>query len=538
MGLLEKVLGNYSKGELQGWVPEHSIRFIKDVFNEEIAKEKLIQLTLSGSIVSRLAEQGARNKFISRMSEADLIQLLELFGLDEIDEKSITKDTFEEVKKLASNHLDQFMKAIGIYDQWAAYKISTRNLPSIKEINSSYGMYPYQKEISLKVSKTIQTTPSSKRIIHLPTGAGKTRVAMNIVCDFFRRNLDTVVVWIGPSNELCNQAYEEFSKAWALLGSEDKRCYKFFDKPDLPLSGITDGIVIASIHQLYSAKKNGNELHFQYLAENCGLIVFDEAHQIIAPTYLETVEELRRSLSSSFLLGLTATPGRGSHEIGEEDVMLSSYFEDKKITMKAPGYESPVQYLIDQGYLAQPTFSSLTYVLPEFKKHEVDSVDKEDEKIDLLSEVDGRNQAILQTVNEEYKKGSFIVVFACNVQHAIDISFALNYKGIPSTYVTSKTDSSESQKEKVARYKKGDVRVIVNYGILATGFDAPKTNVAVIARPTKSLVLYSQMVGRAMRGAKSGGNRNCRIYTVKDDVKEFTNVNYAFMNWNANYIEE
>ncbi|MDG6774615.1 DEAD/DEAH box helicase family protein [Thiomicrorhabdus sp. ZW0627] len=538
MNLIKKVLGNYSKGELQALIPDHSIKFINDVSDKELTKESLINLILSDSIVSMLDDKKTRDKFISRMSESDLLLILQGVGIDIGDSSSITANTYDEVKKYAANNIEIFMAVLGISELWVSYSYATEDLPSIKEVVPQYGMYPYQKEIAIKVREVIQKQPSAKRIIHLPTGAGKTRVAMNVICDFFRNNVGSVIVWIGPSNELCNQAYEEFTKAWKALGSEDKRCYRFFDSPGIPLSGITDGLLIASIHQLYAKRKNGNELHFKQLAKNCRLIIFDEAHQIIAPTYLETVSELRDSLSSSFLLGLTATPGRGSHEIGDEDRQLSKYFEDKKITMKAPGYESPVQYLIDQGYLAQPNFFPLTYVLPEYQKEEVESKLSEKEKIDLLSNVDGRNLAIMQTVKEEYENGSFIVVFACNVQHAIDISYALNFEGIPSTYITSKTDSSESQKEKVARYKRGDVRVIVNFGILATGFDAPKTNVAVISRPTTSLVLYSQMVGRAMRGYKSGGNLECRIYTVKDDIKEFTNVNYAFVNWNINYIEE
>ena len=58
--------------------------------------------------------------------------------------------------------------------------------------------------------------------------------------------------------------------------------------------------------------------------------------------------------------------------------------------------------------------------------------------------------------------------------------------------------------------------VMVNYGVLTTGFDAPATSAALIARPTRSLVLYSQMVGRATRGTRVGGNAQAEIVTVVD----------------------
>ena len=71
-----------------------------------------------------------------------------------------------------------------------------------------------------------------------------------------------------------------------------------------------------------------------------------------------------------------------------------------------------------------------------------------------------------------------------------------------------------------------------NYGILTTGFDAPKTSCALIARPTDSLVLYSQMVGRAIRGIKAGGNLDAEIVTVVDTcLPGFDKINNAFFNW-------
>ena len=72
--------------------------------------------------------------------------------------------------------------------------------------------------------------------------------------------------------------------------------------------------------------------------------------------------------------------------------------------------------------------------------------------------------------------------------------------------------------EIIDRYKSPDdaAMAILNYGVLTAGFDAPRTSCVVIGRPTNSLVLYSQMVGRALRGPKSGGNRTCQIYTVAD----------------------
>lgn len=80
--------------------------------------------------------------------------------------------------------------------------------------------------------------------------------------------------------------------------------------------------------------------------------------------------------------------------------------------------------------------------------------------------------------------------------------------------------------------------VVVNYGVLTTGFDAPATSAAVIARPTRSLVLYSQMVGRATRGTRAGGNEKAEIVTVVDPhLPGFGSVADAFKNWEDVWYE-
>jgi superfamily II DNA or RNA helicase len=74
--------------------------------------------------------------------------------------------------------------------------------------------------------------------------------------------------------------------------------------------------------------------------------------------------------------------------------------------------------------------------------------------------------------------------------------------------------------------------VLCNFGILTTGFDAPRTSAALIARPTTSLVLYSQMVGRAIRGIRAGGNEFATVVTAVDSgLPGFGDVGEAFLNW-------
>ncbi|MCY3950048.1 MAG: helicase-related protein, partial [Acidimicrobiaceae bacterium] len=105
--------------------------------------------------------------------------------------------------------------------------------------------------------------------------------------------------------------------------------------------------------------------------------------------------------------------------------------------------------------------------------------------------------------------------------------------GLQADCITGVTESARRQRA-ISRFKRSGRRaqVLVNYGVLTTGFDAPKASAAVIARPTMSLVLYSQMVGRVIRGPLAGGTESCEIVTVADtSLPGFGNIAEAFLNW-------
>ena len=96
-------------------------------------------------------------------------------------------------------------------------------------------------------------------------------------------------------------------------------------------------------------------------------------------------------------------------------------------------------------------------------------------------------------------------------------------------------ESNERHRDRAIREFKSESEtpmVLVNFGVSTSGFDAPKASAVVIARPTQSLVLYSQMVGCAIRGVRAGGTDSCEIATVVDlSLSGFGDVAEAFMNW-------
>ena len=273
------------------------------------------------------------------------------------------------------------------------------------------------------------------------------------------------------------------------------------------------------------------------LADRVSLTIIDEAHQAIAPTYAAILTALYSKRPRNALLGLTATPGRSWSDISE-DRKLSDYFDGRKVTLEVEGYEDPVTFLIDQKYLARPVFHTLNsdtgIKLSGATVNELFSaIDVPEYILDRLGTDTQRNLKILSAVEDLLQRHHRVIVFAPSVENARILTAILSLRGHEAFVVTGESNASERERI-IRRFKSNANRalVLVNYSVLTTGFDAPATSAAVIARPTRSLVLYSQMVGRATRGTRAGGNDEAEIVTVIDPyLPGFGSIADAFKNW-------
>ncbi len=153
--------------------------------------------------------------------------------------------------------------------------------------------------------------------------------------------------------------------------------------------------------------------------------------------------------------------------------------------------------------------------------------------LERLAEDEQRNLAIIARCEQLQEIHQRMILFAASVFHAHLIANVLRARGLTASAITTRTPS-EQRKNLINAFKspEGPPRILCNFGVLTTGFDAPQTSCVVIARPTSSLVLYSQMVGRAIRGPLAGGNENATIVTVIDQaLPGFRSVAEAFANW-------
>ena len=409
-------------------------------------------------------------------------------------------------------------------------------------ICAGYGLFKHQRIAADNVILSLTKAPK-KVVLHMPTGSGKTRTAMHIISLHLKDNEPTVVCWLAQNAELLEQAANEFEYAWNYLGNRQVELIRFWGNRNPDIMSVNDGLVVSGLGKMhaYDNREPANMLRF---ADRTSLIVIDEAHQAIAPTYSSILTALYTKRPKNALLGLTATPGRTWSDI-LEDQKLSDYFDNEKVTLQVDGYSDAVTFLINEGYIAKPIFKTLNSdagVQMSVKDIEnlSESIDIPDTILAMLGADTRRNLQIVTAVEELITRHNRIIVFASSVHNAKLLTAILIFRGVEASIVTGETNTSA--RERIIRRFKSSVStamVLINYGVLTTGFDAPSISAAVIARPTRSLVLYSQMVGRAIRGPKAGGNKEAEIITVVDpNLPGFGSIADAFKNWEDVWNEQ
>ena len=124
------------------------------------------------------------------------------------------------------------------------------------------------------------------------------------------------------------------------------------------------------------------------------------------------------------------------------------------------------------------------------------------------------------------------IVFACSVPHAKMLSAMLTLEGIDNSLVISEMGPVERKKAIDAfKDRNNSTNIIINYEVLTTGFDSKNIRCVFITRPTHSVVLYSQMLGRGLRGPMMGGNEECLLVDIEDNLQAFDNES-AFSHFN------
>lgn len=533
---MSDVWKKFSKAELQKFIGLETLERLETIIpivdaettdsDRIYSKEVLSQIFNSFSGPDLIGDKAFRTQLLNHLTSEQLDNLL-LINTIKNDALSFE----EKVNKIASKgwkditFCQNFVNELSLPEEF----LPVREKQEDFEISIAPSTYPlkvlkdYQSNVFHAALRKLEPN-FSRFIIQMPTGSGKTRTAMEIIS----HKLNDIpaghtVVWLAHSDELCEQAYECFLQVWPHIGQHNVRVVRCWGtKAKFPSSSAERTLVIGGFPKLFSLLEKDSHL-FQKLNSKIDLVVVDEAHKVLAPTYKKVTKALMGERSR--VIGLTATPGRSTID-AEENKALADFFFGEIITINA-GNDSVINFLRERQVLAKveydPLISQAKYELTEKEKTHIQQFfDIPPELLKKIGSDDIRNIEILKKLQIECEKDKRILFFACSVEHSKFICAMLIYLGYKAAHIDGFTSRGRRQTI-INQFKKGELQIICNFGVLSTGFDAPKTDVVFISRPTASIVLYSQMIGRGLRGPAIGGTRTCKVIDVKDNIVGFSN---------------
>lgn len=401
---------------------------------------------------------------------------------------------------------------------------------------SGIQLYEHQKRAIHDLDKWKSTGSGGAGLLVLPTGGGKTLTAtywlMKSILDSGGK-----VLWIAHRHELLNQSFGAFVRVCYQDLSPHKQEYRY-----RILSGQHDKAVhIRPEDDILIASKSSlaHDLsHIQrWIRANCNHIcmVIDEAHHAPASEYRKLLKTMQDYGGAFRLLGLTATPFRTAEK---EQGLLSKLFPDDILS------KTDLRTLIEQGILSEPDFRSVDTNIKMADWFHAEDADALLDKIinekgfdfdspgtlgmeaaKLIAAHSERNRLIVDTYVNNRETYGKTLVFAINVDMAIALSTLFRERGICCDYVVSSlrdpatgvNRTNEQNQAVIQKFRDGDLDVLVNVNILTEGTDLPQVQTVFLTRPTKSTILMTQMIGRALRGERAGGTAKAYIVSFVDD---------------------
>jgi DNA repair protein RadD len=532
MASLDKIISRADVEALEAFIGKPAVKLLALVDQELIRsvplRDVLFELKDQWSVAT---DPDSWPLLVDLMTHDEASELLTACGI------TPSSDPWASLRSLRIGKNLNIQTAIGLFLGVSQPAVEQKaEIPSIVPITPVYGLFAHQDLAADKVYDKLSDR-LQRVVLHMPTGAGKTRTAMHVISKYLNNHAGSTALWLAYSEELCEQAAEEFQKCWHHLGRRSTELTRFWGSFEADLTALSGGLVVAGLGKTY--KRIIDDLQFgAQLGNRVGLIVIDEAHQAVAPTYALLLDALQAAGTESAILGLTATPGRTWNDL-DEDRKLAQFFDNQKVTLEVEGYTNPIDYLIDEGYLAKPTYRTLAYGgntgLSESDLDRIESeLDIPKQILESLALDEQRNLRIVVEAEALATRHTRILVFCPTVENAELVATTIQAHGrCAARAVSGKTPTYDRENHiRWFREESDDARILCNFGVLTTGFDAPKTSAVLIARPTKSLVLFSQMVGRGTRGPKAGGNHEAEIVTVVDtSLPGFRSLAESFTNW-------
>ena len=309
----------------------------------------------------------------------------------------------------------------------------------------------------------------------MPTGTGKTIMFVSIARDLFdwgaAHKKAVKILFLAHRIELIDQISEKLGAMYHLahgLIAAQSREQKFY------------GLQVGSVQTLVRRLDRWEEKEFDF-------VIIDEAHHVKADSY----KKILKTFPKAKVLGVTATPYRMSHDSfrPEFDELITSMPVSKFIKQR---------WLCDYEYYSIKPDSKIQMDINSISRFALDG-DFLDEASAAVMDKDEIRANIVATY-EKYARGKKGIVYTITKAHNLHVCAQYTKRGYKAVAIDDSTPAS-TRKQYVDDFRRGKIEIICNVNIFSEGFDCPDLEFIQLARPTKSLSMYLQQVGRGLRPA-------------------------------------
>jgi DNA repair protein RadD len=356
----------------------------------------------------------------------------------------------------------------------------------------------YQRECVNKIIEDISRPNNSLCVV--PTGGGKSIIIAEAV-----RLYGEPTLIIQPTKEILEQNYAKL--------------LQYVDKEDIGIYSASMGekeighYTFATIGSIYKSPEFFK--HFK-------LVFLDEAHNLNPKSLTGMFTKFLKAIGNPKVIGFTATPYRLDTmyvDWGSNDARLVTTI---KLINRMKGffwgriiYNMSMQDLIDKGYLCTPTYIDASVI----EQSEI-PLNKSRSEFDLIGfdrMMESKQEKLLRAVEWGQECSRSVLVFCSSVRQATNMQKIVQGSAV----VTAKTPAKE--RDQIIRdFKEHRIKTVFNVGVLTTGFDHPSLDCIILMRPTRSIMLYVQMLGRGVRIAE--GKQSCKIIDLTSTVKNMGRV--------------
>lgn len=368
----------------------------------------------------------------------------------------------------------------------------------------TYTLRPYQLEAAEQGVWNLKNYGKPFFLV-LATGAGKSLVIAEMC-----HQLDEPVLILQPSKEILEQNYNKLLS----YGVKDVSIYSA-SMNSKEISKYT----YATINSIY--RKPEKFKHFKY-------VIIDECHGVNPKNLKGMYSKFLKNINCNRVCGLTATPYRLEQKYAKENGELFYTSHLKMINRIHPFFFKKMAYkietadLIDMGYL-----SPIAYRMPhaiDLSELEVNSTGRDftEESLERFYS-DDRLMKIASNIQKIDKHCQGNLMFASSIRQANRMKDMLSVMGIEAEMVTGDTPKKERERL-VEEFRDQKFKHMVNVGVFTVGFDVPHLDCITLARPTMSLALYYQMVGRGVRKDPERPDKVLRVYDFAGVVNRLGRV--------------